>query len=158
MGYNSKFNGSEVDELLQKVKDMVANPILESVYPVGAIYISTVSTNPSTLFGFGTWVQMKDAFLLGAGDTYKAGDTGGTASHSHGLSSGYAMVLFQTGGATVRFKRNTNDFTADYVATMGSKATSESYAMNYSTSLGGTTDAANNLPPYVVVYMWKRTA
>ena len=52
------------------------------VYPIGSIYMSVNSTNPSTLFG-GTWVQLKDRFLLGAGDTYTAGDTGGAASISY---------------------------------------------------------------------------
>lgn len=45
-------------------------------FPVGSIYISTISTNPSTYFG-GKWEQIKDRFLLSAGNTYKAGNTGG---------------------------------------------------------------------------------
>ena len=56
--------------------------IAEVIYPVGAIYISTVSTNPADLFGFGTWEQIKDVFLLSAGTTYTAGSTGGEATHT----------------------------------------------------------------------------
>lgn len=56
--------------------------IVDLVYPVGSVYISTNSTSPATLFG-GTWSQLKDSFLLGAGDTYTAGDTGGAASASY---------------------------------------------------------------------------
>ena len=52
-----------------------------ATYPVGAIYISTISTSPASLFG-GTWEQLKDRFLLGAGDTYAAGATGGEAAHA----------------------------------------------------------------------------
>ena len=53
---------------------------IDQVYPVGSIYMSVNSTNPSALFG-GTWVQLKDKFLLGAGDSYAAGATGGEAAH-----------------------------------------------------------------------------
>ena len=40
--------------------------VIDKVYPVGAIYMSVSRTNPKTLFG-GTWVQIKDRFLLAAG-------------------------------------------------------------------------------------------
>ncbi|MGB9979361.1 phage baseplate protein [Methanobacterium sp.] len=54
--------------------------IIDMIYPVGAVYISAVNTNPATLFG-GTWVQIKDKFLLSAGDTHSAGSTGGEETH-----------------------------------------------------------------------------
>lgn len=54
--------------------------LLNVAYPVGSIYMSVNSTSPSSLFG-GTWVQLKDRFLLAAGDSYAAGTTGGEASH-----------------------------------------------------------------------------
>lgn len=50
-------------------------------YPVGAIYISYNSTDPGSLFG-GSWTQLKDRFLLGAGATYAVGSTGGEATHT----------------------------------------------------------------------------
>ena len=66
------------------------------LYPIDSIYISFNSTNPSTLFG-GTWVRLKDTFLLACGDTYPANTTGGSAtktiavsnmpSHNHSVSS-----------------------------------------------------------------------
>lgn len=55
--------------------------IADLIYPVGSIYMNVNSTSPATLFG-GTWEQLKDRFLLGAGDSYAAGDTGGSASHT----------------------------------------------------------------------------
>ena len=51
-------------------------------FPIGSIYISVTSTNPSTYFG-GSWERIKDKFLLASGDTYGAGSTGGSASHTH---------------------------------------------------------------------------
>ena len=46
----------------------ISQEILNIIYPVGSIYMSTNSTNPSTLFG-GTWKQIKDRFLLACGDS-----------------------------------------------------------------------------------------
>lgn len=54
--------------------------IMLEIYPVGAIYTSTVATSPASLFG-GTWEQLKDRFLLGAGGSYSAGGMGGEATH-----------------------------------------------------------------------------
>ena len=51
------------------------------LFPVGYIWLSTVNKNPSEYIG-GTWVQIKDKFLLCAGDTYAGGSTGGEASHT----------------------------------------------------------------------------
>ena len=55
--------------------------LLDLIYPVGAIYWSANSTSPATLFG-GTWSQITDTFILAAGSTYIAGNTGGAASYS----------------------------------------------------------------------------
>lgn len=86
-----------------KVKSYVAansagGVTLNAVYPVGSIYMSANGTSPATLFG-GTWEQLKDRFLLAAGDSYAAGATGGSAdaivvshthtadAHSHGFTT-----------------------------------------------------------------------
>lgn len=61
--------------------DSAYGRILSSVYPVGSIYMSVASTSPATLFG-GTWVQLKDRFLIGAGGSYSAGATGGATTHT----------------------------------------------------------------------------
>lgn len=58
-----------------------AGPDFNTIYPIGAIYLSTVSTPPSTLFG-GTWSQIQNMFLLAAGTSYAAGTTGGSATHT----------------------------------------------------------------------------
>ena len=54
-------------------------PLLNIVYPVGSIYLSSNNTNPGTLFG-GTWIQIKDRFILTAGDSYTNGAIGGAAT------------------------------------------------------------------------------
>lgn len=56
------------------------------LYPVGSVYISFNSADPSTLFG-GTWVRLKDTFLLANGDTYAANTTGGSATKTIAVSN-----------------------------------------------------------------------
>lgn len=122
-------------------------------YPVGAIYMSVNSTSPSTLFG-GTWERLKDRFLLGAGDTYTAGDTGGEAahtltesempSHDHPITTGYDAATSASGG------------TSYLVA--GFSGTAHPVNMPFRIGNRGGGQAHNNMPPYLVVYMWKRTA
>ena len=131
------------------------NGVIEGIYPIGAIYISINNTNPSAFFG-GTWEQIKDTFLLAAGSTYTAGATGGEATHTltteempehnhtsvKGYSSSYVPDYY--GGST-----------AAYGACSGSSADG-SNALSSSFVGGG--QAHNNMPPYLAVYMWKRTA
>ena len=56
-------------------------PLLNLVYPVGSIYWSSNDTDPGTLFG-GTWQQIKDRFVLAAGDSYSVNATGGEKAHT----------------------------------------------------------------------------
>ena len=130
---------------------------LPMVYPVGSIYMSVNNTNPATLFGFGTWEQIKDTFLLSAGDTYTAGDTGGEAthtltdqempSHNHRLLNGYSGGTWSGGYF-------------GQVANTGANGEKHVFYDNDTsrTSSAGGGQAHNNMPPYLVVYMWKRTA
>lgn len=55
---------------------------LQTIYPVGAIYISTNETSPATLFGFGTWEQIQGRFIVGAGAAYAPEDIGGEDKHT----------------------------------------------------------------------------
>lgn len=66
------------DEKLKYLYDQLQNTA-SKLYPVGSVYISFNSADPSTLFG-GTWTRLKDTFLLANGDTYAADTTGGSAT------------------------------------------------------------------------------
>lgn len=57
------------------------NNALSVSYPIGAIYISTISTNPKEFFG-GEWEQIKDTFLLACGNNFSAGQQGGEITHT----------------------------------------------------------------------------
>ena len=67
--------------LLTEISETINN-LWETIYPVGSIYMCTNAASPAILFG-GEWERLKDRFLLGAGDTYEAGATGGAASQSY---------------------------------------------------------------------------
>lgn len=68
---------------VQPDSNLTMASVLDTVYPVGAIYLSVNSTSPATLFG-GTWEQIKGSFLYGCEDSgIVAGDTGGQKSVSY---------------------------------------------------------------------------
>lgn len=148
--------------------------ILDFVYPVGSIYMSVNSTSPATLFGGGTWEQLKDRFLLGAGDTYTAGNTGGEATHklvaaeipahTHGnksLTGSLSRAVLDDGNAVTR-TGIVSSIDSPRTSTWRSESGTACYRVNFDASHEhssfGSSGAHNNMPPYLVVYMWKRTA
>ena len=143
---------------------MGGKALLNAIYPVGSIYMSVNSTSPAKLFG-GTWKRIKDKFLLSAGDTYSAGATGGESSHtlttsempahSHGVNtSGEYFVTTEENNANntrVAYSSNGNRWVD------GQTSTSH-FHHRTGTSTVGSGAAHNNMPPYLAVYVWKRTA
>lgn len=123
--------------------------LIDFIYPVGSVYISWSHVNPGTLFG-GTWVRIENAFLWGCDENGGIGTTGGekthvltTAempSHSHGaVYSGNA-----TGTKNLPWLSTGVLGTGDKLA--------------YGTIATGGGAAHNNMPPYVQVSIWRRTA
>ena len=143
--------------------------VLLKVYPVGSIYISVNNTNPGTLFG-GTWVQIEDTFLLSAGSTYTAGATGGSATHTlvqanlpsqtgsldlHGYAS-YGSNIYNPQGV---FSTSQTTGVANLYGTTTARTYQGTTSLrNIIYNNGGQGTAVNHMPPYLVVYMWQRTA
>lgn len=119
---------------------------LLDIYPIGSIYMSVNSTSPASLFG-GTWEQLKDRFLLGAGSTYSAGSTGGAQN--------VTLTMRQIPQHTIKIREATSSGeNTGYRFT----ATSGTYSMaSYLETVGGG-EPHNNMPPYLAVYMWKRVS
>ena len=138
-------------------------PGLDQIYPVGSIYMSVNSTSPATLFG-GTWQQISDTFLLAAGSTYTAGSTGGEATHA--LTEGeipshtHVEQVVCTAGVRTWASAGSSSGSNKYFnlqenLTVSPNDNEEQVVKTLSTG-GGT--AHNNMPPYLAVYVWKRTA
>lgn len=127
--------------------------------PIGSIYLSVNNTNPSTYFG-GTWVQIKDRFLLCCGNTYSAGSTGGEATHklttsempSHGHDLVYGSKTSTSGLVVSYVGSGYNSLSLDNWSWVASGVRQNIYARNE-----GGDQAHNNMPPYLAVYVWKRT-
>lgn len=138
--------------------------LLDWTHPVGSIYQSTASTNPANLFG-GTWEPIEDTFLLAAGSTYSAGDTGGESSHTLTISEmpSHEGHLYSNDGTGSATGGNINAFlNRDKLSTYDSSGrgwvvhnTNEVHPVGFSR---GESQAHNNMPPYLAVYMWERTA
>lgn len=152
--------------------------VIDVIYPVGSIYMSMSATNPATLFGVGTWARISQGrMLLGADDsTYKAGATGGEATHALTAAEmpahSHTGTTSTNGDHTHQVSRNIDLSSADPNGEGGSCDTICNYdgGINFKTSTAGnhnhtfTTNNAgggaahNNMPPYLVCYIWQRTA
>lgn len=131
---------------------------ISNAYPVGSIYMNaTNSTNPGTLLGFGTWTSFgAGRVLIGidSGDTDfdTAEETGGSKTHT----------LTESQIPSHRHQVGSNDSSAGF----GGAAGNQEFVQNFGTGIGnpcntsftGGGSAHNNVQPYIVVYMWKRTA
>lgn len=153
----------------------VWSKVLDKTHPVGSLYWSSDPTNPGSIFG-GTWTQIKDKFILAAGDTYKNGATGGSAdavvvSHTHSIPK-LSGSTNNTGDHTHSFSYHIATFgevptthgamtveryeTERKVSTAG--AHTHSVTTNASTTGSqGVSGAGKNMPPYETYYCWKRT-
>jgi hypothetical protein len=149
------------------VQQEIGSIDLSTLYPVGSIYINaTNSTNPASLFGFGTWVAFGAGRVpvgIDASQTEfdTAEETGGAKTHTLTESE---MPAHKHKSNFIRDQHaNSTNYPDGWVAQSrsgyNSSAHHEGAAANraYTSSVGGG-GAHNNLQPYIVVHMWKRTA
>lgn len=154
----------------------VRKNLLDIIYPVGSIYTSTNSTNPKNIWG-GEWSSIEGQFLLGANSNYSAGTTGGAATvtlttdqipaHTHGWKTltGYMNKTETRIGGVTKFSgivTQRKAYTDQYFAANSSGNASNTVGFNIDASHEhasvGSGQAHNNMPPYLAVYMWQRTA
>jgi hypothetical protein len=141
---------------------------LAAMYPVGSIYSNaSVSTNPATLFGFGTWTAFgAGRVMVGLNGSDSSFDTleetGGSkdaivVSHNHSTGDhSHSIGISATGGGyglTIAGGYKDRVIVAPEVS---SKINTDNASISISTTGSSGTNA--NLPPYIVVYMWKRVA
>lgn len=157
----------------QAVAQAVADAKL-AAHPVGSYYWSSESTDPSTLFG-GTWAQMKDRFVLAAGDSYAVGATGGTASSSHTHQYGMAIggwwgcpTIYQgdsvkstgalEGGTTATGWTSIGIGTAHRNNALSAEQSEDKTTVLFKSTANTSAATVDNMPPYIVAFCWKRTA
>lgn len=139
----------------------IKKEILETLYPINSIYITMDGINPKTRFGFGTWSLIQDRFLVGAGSTVPDVNlTGGSWNHSHALNNCYVPMYIGSQNMYYRSKENANFNTTikKDIGAVGSYVAETSTGMSRGIAIDGSTDTNNSLPPYISVYIWKRTA
>lgn len=121
---------------------------------IGEIYFTTSSENPSVKFG-GTWEQIKDVFLLSAGDEYVAGSIGGEAEHTLTIEE---MPSHAHNFNRHQLWRNENvPIAGNTQSGYGANNKTLTIYTDTTTSVGSGY-SHNNMPPYLVVYVWKRIA
>ena len=185
-GIDDAYTKTEVDSSMQAMTDLVQNlfqTALDKMHPIGTtIYWSPVENSTEDLSTAekvaaklgGTWVQIKDRFILAAGDNYTAGDTGGSEapallSHGHYVdgetdasgSHTHSVICSADAGSTL--SGTTNDYI--YKNPSGGSTMPMTSAGSHTHSVTGTTSQSSsgdqskgNLPPYLTMYCWKRTA
>lgn len=178
------------------LSDFIKN-LVNTIYPVGSIYISTNSTSPNTLFPDTTWVSINGKFLFASNSGFPAGSTGGSPNitlpkHSHTILQAHCSTSIneqthshrpKNSNSTHFLTRNANSkpnqtreafntnskgnvYTWTSVRanglyshdTTGETTLFHRHRVEGETESTGTTVPNNNMPPYLVVYMWKRTA
>ena len=167
-------------ELVTWLKDWFTptEDLVDVIYPIGSIYMSVNSNSPSTLFG-GTWQQLEDTFLFATSGTADTGyqATAGSkdavvvehnhtqASHNHG-SGDSTYPNFMTTNINIavgQTKRTLPSAGSDYYyvyskekGNIGQHSTTDSKQPTINNK--GVSGTDKNMPPYMKVYMWKRTA
>lgn len=161
-------NGAKIDETYLRKDDIIY--LFTILHPVGSIYMSMSATNPHDLFGVGTWKRISQGrMLLGADDsTYNAGATGGEATHTltaeempaHSHSGTTSTNGDHTHGVPRNKSNDADEMVAAYVRndSIGYINTTSAGNHNhtFTTNNAGGGAAHNNMPPYLVCYIWQR--
>jgi len=149
---------------------------LGALYPLNSIYINaSVATNPATLLGFGTWtafgagkvligLDSSDALFSTAGNSSGSKDAV-VASHTHSASvsdPGHSHTQQVYSGANINVGSTTNFYGLSGVnpasGTSAQSTLSNTTGISVTNSTTGVSPTNANLQPYIVVYMWRRTA
>jgi|SRR5574343_898000 hypothetical protein len=139
----------DLDEPTEATQAATKNYADQFALPVGFVVLLTVATNPGTLLGYGTWTQIAQGQFLagqkdGDSDFGTAADTGGSKTHTHDVDVGSTTSGNPTATVTVQ------SGTGALPASGGHKHTVDPASV--------TSGDSSDLPPYFVVYVWKRTA
>ncbi len=144
---------------------------LAALYPVGSIYTNaSVSTNPATLLGFGTWTAFGAGRVMVGFDSGNAlfdtiGETGGSSdaivvSHTHtatSTDSGHTHVQDGNIGGFFQYSAGGGNPGVGIPSQTNVNVSTSTANITTTINSAGSSGANANLSPYTVVYMWQRT-
>ncbi len=149
--------GQNIDDRFEGIEGELGNISWQTIYPIGAIYLSFSSTSPATLFG-GTWVKLEDRFLRAANDTNTGGEdtvtltTSELPSHSHSFERPvYSHDIAGTGYNYPQLLNSGDRYVITYPMPI-------SGGYINSTEREGSSQPHNNMPAYQNIHAWRRTA
>ena len=126
------------------------NSALDS-HPVKSIYISYSHTSPASLFG-GTWERITNAFLWAVDASGTIGTTGGEQTHTLTVNEmpkhSHGQYVAESSGGSTSVNHDYN----------GWSSTGTTVWQGFNTGSAGGSAAHNNMPPYIQVSIWRRTA
>ena len=129
--------------------------LFELIYPIGSIYLSVASVDPTDLFGFDTWKKIEDTFLLASGAYAPLGSIGGSENHTLTIAempSHTHMSAFQEDNSP------TNTITANAFTKDSFEINTKNYRSTNNRSVLDTGEGQpfSIMPPYLSINIWKR--
>lgn len=167
-----------LDNLQAQINALIASSVtLAQIWPIGALYFTATNENPGSRLGFGTWTaEAEGRVLIGVGsgtdingitDVFTQGQTGGEYNHELTESElvGHTHALFSNGTQAP----SPSSIGADQVAAreFADSGNNDQYiikpAATQSATTGLSSETGGSTPfpivqPYIVRYIWRRTA
>ena len=166
-GFEENQIKNEENNEKDKNEDNKFKDIIEKIYPIGSIYLSLNQSNPGDLFKIGEWEQIKDRFLIGAGNNFNPAETGGNAKHTLSIEEMPSHTHTQNPhnhSSEVYYQNNYVGGNSDGWTCVTNDSSNKSGPGNY-VNVKNTTAVNNNtgggkafdiMNPYFGVFMWKR--
>lgn len=144
------------------IYQQVLAAVVERDHPVGSLYISENPTSPASFIG-GTWERIEGKFIMGASDTYPAGSTGGSATHTqtvNELASHYHdRITSRQYNQKLVGQADSPSGEAGYIKAQYTTGSPKGVNFAYmATSDAGGGQPMNILNPYYSMYIWRRVA
>lgn len=136
----------------QPIGGVSREALLELIYPVGSVYMSANDVSPQIFLG-GTWERIRDTFLLAAGTEFAPGSTGGEKTHILTIEEmpAHSHEIRHRGFYGTAAGSGRNCITRTPIAADPNDTIADC------SEVGGGI-AHNNMPPYLALFMWQRTA
>lgn len=144
--------------------NQIKSTVLQTIYQIGAYYITENTDNPSVILGFGTWTRVYGKFLIGdkVSEGLVVGSEGGEKEHTLTIDEMPEHHHDTIGGLSWSQILYAVDTVGNSENGMGIKTNSDNtdatYRSKMETNYTGGNQAHNNMPPYRVVFIWRRTA